>query len=160
MNPNTQLISTVLQSWRLIIDRTSKTLSSFTDDELQLEVAPGKNRLYYLVGHLAAIHDRLFPLLRLGERLHPELDSQFVDSPDRKLMGDGISPAQLRTVWVEVNTKLTDAFETLQPQEWLQRHDSISEENFAKDPLRNRLAVLMSRVNHAAYHEGQMRLAR
>ena len=160
MNPNTLLISTVLQSWRLIIDRTSKTLSSFTDDELQLEVAPGKNRLYYLVGHLAAIHDRLFPLLRLGERLHPELDSQFVDSPDRKLMGDGVSPAQLRTVWVEVNTKLTDAFETLQPQEWLQRHDSVSEEDFAKDPLRNRLAVLMSRVNHAAYHEGQMRLAR
>jgi DinB superfamily len=160
MNPNTLLISTVLQSWRLIIDRTSKTLSSFTDDELQLEVAPGKNRLYYLVGHLAAIHDRLFPLLRLGKRLHPELDSQFVDSPDRKLMGDGVSPAQLRTVWVEVNTKLTDAFETLQPQEWLQRHDSVSEEDFAKDPLRNRLAVLISRVNHAAYHEGQMRLAR
>jgi hypothetical protein len=160
MNPNTLLISTVLHSWRLIIDRTSKTLSSFTDDELQLEVAPGKNRLYYLVGHLAAIHDRLFPLLRLGERLHPELDSQFVDGPDRKLMGDGVSAAQLRTVWVEVNTKLTDAFETLQPQEWLQRHDSVSEEDFAKDPLRNRLAVLMSRVNHAAYHEGQMRLAR
>jgi len=160
MSPNTLLISTVLQSWRLIIDRTSKTLSSFTDDELQLEVAPGKNRLYYLMGHLAAVHDRLFPLLRLGERLHPELDSQFVDNPDRKLMGDGVPPAQLRTVWVEVNTRLTDAFETLQPQEWLQRHDSVSEEDFAKDPLRNRLAVLMSRVNHAAYHEGQMRLAR
>jgi hypothetical protein len=160
MNPNTLLISTVLQSWRLIIDRISKTLSSFTDDDLQLEVAPGKNRLYYLVGHLAAIHDRMFPLFRLGERLHPELDSQFVDSPDRKLMGDGIPPAQLRTVWVEVNSRLTDAFETLQPQEWLQRHDSVSEEDFARNPLRNRLAVLMSRVNHAAYHEGQMRLAR
>jgi len=160
MNPNTLLISTVLQSWRLIIDRISKTLSSFTDDDLQLEVAPGKNRLYYLVGHLAAIHDRMFPLLRLGERLHPELDSQFVDSPDHKLMGDGIPPAQLRTVWVEVNSRLTDAFETLQPQEWLQRHDSVSEEDFARNPLRNRLAVLMSRVNHAAYHEGQMRLAR
>ena len=160
MSPSTLLIRTVLQSWRLIIDRTSKTLSSFTDDELQLEVAPGKNRLYYLMGHLAAVHDRLFPLLRLGERLHPELGSQFVDSPDRKLMGDGIPPAQLRTVWVEVNSRLTDAFETLQPQEWLQRHDSVSEEDFAKDPRRNRLAVLMSRVNHAAYHEGQMRLVR
>src|ERR1700688_5039608 len=101
MNPNTLLISTVLQSWGLIIDRTSKTLSSFTDDELQLEVAPGKNRLYYLVGHLAAIHDRLFPLLRLGERLHPELDSQFVDSPDRNFPGDELSLAELRKVWVE-----------------------------------------------------------
>jgi hypothetical protein len=160
MNPNTLLIGTALQSWRLIIDRIGKTLASFTDDELQLEVAPGKNRLYYLIGHLAAVHDRLFPLLRLGERLHPELDSQFVDSPDSKLIGDGVPPAQLRTIWAQVNTRLTDAFETLQPQEWLQRHNSVSEEDFAKDPLRNRLAVLMSRVNHAAYHEGQMRLAR
>jgi hypothetical protein len=160
MSPNTLLISTALQSWRLVIERTSKTLSSFTDDELQLEVAPGKNRLYYLMGHLAAIHDRLFPLLRLGERLHPELDVQFVENPDRKSMGDGVPPAQLRTAWVEINTRLIDAFETLQPQEWLQRHDSVSEEEFSKNPLRNRLAVLMSRVNHAAYHEGQMRLAR
>jgi len=112
------------------------------------------------MGHLAAIHDRLFPLLRLGERLHPELDGQFVENPDRKAMGDEVPPAQLRTAWVEINTRLIDAFETLQPQEWLQRHDSVSEEEFSKNPLRNRLAVLMSRVNHAAYHEGQIRLAR
>jgi hypothetical protein len=160
MNPNTQLIATAMQAWRLTIDRTSKILVSFTDDELQLEVAPGKNRLYYLMGHLAATHDRLFPLLRLGERLHPELDSQFLESPDRKFMGTEVAPAELRKVWVKVNTKLTDSFETLEPQEWLERHGSVSEEDFAKDPLRNRLAVLISRVNHAAYHEGQMRLAR
>jgi hypothetical protein len=160
MNPNTQLIATAMQAWRLTIDRTSKTLSSFTDDELQLEVAPGKNRLYYLVGHLAATHDRLFPLLRLGERLHPELDSQFLETPDRKFLGDEVPPADLRTIWSEVNQKLIEAFEFLQPHEWLQRHSSVSEEDFAKEPLRNRLAVLISRLSHAAYHEGQMRLVR
>ena len=47
---------------------------------------PGKNRLYYLMGHLAATDDRLFPLLRLGERLHAELDSHFLDSPDSKFL--------------------------------------------------------------------------
>jgi hypothetical protein len=160
MNPNTQFISTVLQSWRLIIDRTSKTLASFTDDELQLEVAPGKNRLYYLMGHLAATHDRLFPLLRLGQRLHPELDRQFLDSPDRKFLGHEVAPAELRRVWLEVNRKLIEALEPLQSHEWLERHGSVSEEDFAKEPLRNRLAVLISRLGHAAYHEGQMRLVR
>jgi len=160
MNSNTLLISTAIQSWRTIIDRTSKTIASFTDDELQLEVAPGKNRLYYLVGHLAAVHDRMFPLLLLGERLHPELDSQFLESPDRKFAGDEVAPAELRKVWAEINTRLTDAFETLQPQEWLRRHASVSEEDFAKEPLRNRLAVLISRLTHASYHEGQMRLVR
>lgn len=160
MNPNTQLIATAIQAWRLAVDRTSKTLASFSDDELQLEVAPGKNRLYYLMGHLAATHDRLFPLLRLGERLHPELDSQFLETPDRKFPGDEVAPADLRTIWSEVNQKLIEAFELLQPHEWLQRHGSVSEEDFAKEPLRNRLAVLISRLGHAAYHEGQMRLVR
>src|ERR1700733_4344624 len=122
MNPNTQLIATAIQAWRLTVDRTSKTLASFSDDDLQLEIAPGKNRLYYLIGHLAAVHDRLFPLLRLGERLHPELDAQFLESADRNFQGDELAPAELRKVWVEVNTTLTDAFETLQPSEWLQRH--------------------------------------
>src|SRR5258708_33265190 len=106
MNANTQLIATAVQAWRLTIDRTSKTLASFTDDELQLEVAPGKNRLYYLVGHLAATHDRLFPLLRLSERLHPELDSQFLENPDRKFLGEDVTPAGLRTNESEGNQKL------------------------------------------------------
>jgi hypothetical protein len=160
MNPNTQLVATAMQAWRLTIDRTSKTVASFTDDELQLEVAPGKNRLYYLVGHLAATHDRLFPLLRLGERLHPELDGQFLETPNRKFLGNEVAPAELRTIWSEVNRKLIEAFESLQPHEWLERHSSVSEEDFAKEPLRNRLAVLISRLSHAAYHEGQMRLVR
>jgi hypothetical protein len=160
MNPNTQLIATTVQAWRVTIDRTSKTLASFTDDDLQLEVAPGKNRLYYLLGHLAATHDRLFPLLRLGERLHSELDSEFLESPDRKFLGDDVAPAELRLIWSEVNRKLIEAFEFLQPHEWLERHSSVSEEDFAKEPLRNRVAVLISRLGHCAYHEGQMRLVR
>jgi hypothetical protein len=44
MNPNTQLVATATQARRLIIDRTSKTMASFTDDELQLEVAPAELR--------------------------------------------------------------------------------------------------------------------
>jgi len=58
-----------------------------------------------------------------------------------------------------VNEKLIAAFEGLRPEEWLERHDSISPEDFVKEPLRNRLAVLLSRTNHTATHEGQMRLA-
>ena len=29
---------------------------------------------FYLLGHLTAMHDRMFPLLGLGDRFHPELD--------------------------------------------------------------------------------------
>ncbi len=39
--------------------------------------------------------------------------------------------------------------------EWLQRHAAVSGEDFAKDPLRNRFSILLSRTNHLSYHLGQ-----
>ena len=35
------------------------------------------------MGHLTAVHDRLLPMLGLGERLHPELDDDFLINADR-----------------------------------------------------------------------------
>jgi len=43
--------------------------------------------------------------------------------------------------------------------DWRQRHTAVSEEDFAKDPSRNRFAVLLSRTNHLSYHLGQALLA-
>lgn len=160
MSQQSSATNIVLQSWRQVLDRASKTIASFSDEGLQQEVAPGKNRVYYLVGHLTATHDRLFALLRVGEPLHPELDAQFFSTPDRKFSGTESAPADVRKAWLEVNAKLTAAFEKLQPEEWLERHSAVSPEDFAKEPHRNRLNVLISRMNHVAYHEGQIKLAR
>ena len=75
--------NTALHTWKLIVARLDMMFSSMSDDELQREVAPGRNRVFYLMGHLTAIHDRLLPMLGLGERLHPELDDDFVTNADR-----------------------------------------------------------------------------
>jgi len=147
-----------INSWRLGVERANKIFSSLTDDELLKEVAPGKNRLIYLLGHLTATHDAMFPILGLGERLHPELDAIFVSSPDKT--GARLTPVgELRTYWDEVNGRLLSQLATLSADEWLQRHYAMSEEDYAKDPTRNRLAVLLSRTNHMSYHLGQMTLA-
>ena len=86
---------TAFNSWKLIISRFDKALEDLTDDELQRQVAPGKNRVFYLLGHLTAMHDRMFPLLGLGERLHPELDDAYITNPDR-VLGDPLSAIELR----------------------------------------------------------------
>ena len=67
--------------------------------------------------------------------------------------------AELRKYWDEVNGKLLSQFAALSGNEWLQRHRSMSDEDYAKDPTRNRLAVLLSRTNHLSYHLGQITLA-
>ena len=157
---NDEILSmTVLNSWKLVISRFDKTLEDLTDEQLQRQVAPGKNRLFYLLGHLTATHDRMFSLIGLGERLHPELDNTYITSPDRELE-DPLSASELRKAWVDVNHKLTLAFEGFTLKDWLQKHAAVSDEDFAKDPARNRLAIVMSRTNHASYHSGQVNLAK
>jgi hypothetical protein len=153
------LSTTSLQSWKLVIGRFTQALEPLSDEHLQKQIAPGKNRLLYLVGHLTAVHDRMFPMLGLGERLHPELDDVYITNPDRALP-DPLSTADLRKAWSDVNTKLTTALENLTPQEWLQKHTAVSEEDFAKDPSRNRLAVVLNRTNHASFHMGQAALVK
>jgi len=101
----------------------------------------------------------MFPLLGLGERLHPELDEAYITSPDRALP-DPISVTALKKAWGEVNHKLTSAFEAFTPEEWLEKHTAVSDEDFAKDPTRNRLALVMNRTNHASFHMGQAILAK
>jgi hypothetical protein len=48
---------TVLNSWKLVISRFNKTLSERSDEQLQQQTAPGRNRVFYLLGHLTAMHD-------------------------------------------------------------------------------------------------------
>ena len=153
------LCLTALNSWKLVIGRFDRNLAALTDEELQKQVAPGKNRLFYLVGHLTAVHDRLFPMLGIGERLHPELDETYITNPDRALP-DPLSASDLRKAWAEVNGKLMDAFERFTAADWLEKHAAVSDEDFAKDATRNRLAVVLSRTNHASFHSGQAILAK
>jgi len=61
--------------------------------------------------------------------------------------------------WTEVNSSVFEKFAGLSPQEWLRRHTAMSDEDYAKDPTRNRLSVLLSRTNHLSYHLGQIVLA-
>ena len=151
-------VKVAINSWRLVLERANKALSNLPEDQLLKEVAPGRNRLIYLWGHLTAVHDAMFPILGLGERLHPELDAIFISSPDKAVAQ--LPPAEvLRKYWDEVNGKLASQFATLSENEWLQRHNAVSKEDYAKDPTRNRLAVLLSRTNHMSYHLGQITLA-
>jgi hypothetical protein len=159
MSTEAMLVDGVVGSWKIILGRLDKTIGRLTDAQLQTQIAPGKNRLMYLLGHLTAVHDRMLPLLGLGERLYPEIDEAFVTNPDGKL-ADPVSADELKTMWTDVNAKLTAAVEKLTAEEWLQKHAQVSDEDFAKDPSRNRLAVFLSRTNHASFHAGQFALVK
>jgi hypothetical protein len=151
-------IRSVLGSWKLVVGRADTVFSSLTEDQLLREIAPGRNRLIYIWGHLTAVHDALQTILGLGKRLHPELDTIFITNPD-KAVEYVPSGAVLKTYWDEVNARLLEEFKQVPLEDWTKRHMSVSDEDFAKDPLRNRLSVLISRMNHTSFHVGQVVLA-
>src|SRR5712664_99223 len=148
-----------LKVWKAQIERADKLFGRLSSEEVLQEIAPGRNRLPYLWGHLTAIHDAMLPLLVMGERLHPEFDVAFVSNPD-KSQANIPSHGQVRRAWTAVNAELWKGFEKMSWSDWLQRHTAVSEEDFAKDPSRNRFAILLSRTNHLSYHLGQAVLGR
>jgi hypothetical protein len=152
------IIKMVLSAWESHLKRTTEVFDKFTDDQLNMEIAPGKNRVIYLLGHLTAVHDALFPLLALGERNYKHLDEPFVKNADKAV---AIFPpaAELRKAWRDTNERLSEKFKNLSLAEWLQKHTQINEEDFIKEPHRNRLNVVINRTNHLAYHLGQLVIA-
>jgi hypothetical protein len=96
----------------------------------------------------------MLPMLGLGERLHPELDEAYINNPD-KTLPDPLSGSELKKAWADVNDRLTAGFEKFTLEEWLKKHSAVSDEDFAKEPTRNRLAVFLSRTSHVAFHAGQ-----
>lgn len=152
--PESAYIAAALKGWSTQIERADKLFGGLSPEEVLREIAPGRNRLLYIWGHLTAVHDAMLPLLGFGSRLHPEFDAAFVTSPDRS-QSIVRSHEQVRQAWRDVNRELWNGFEKMSPPDWLSRHSSVSEQDFAKDPSRNRLTVLLGRTNHLAYHLGQ-----
>ena len=150
-------LAVALNGWKGNIERADKIFSGLSEEELLKEVAPGKNRLIYLWGHLTAVHDAMLPLLGFGRRRYPEFDVAFISNPDKTQAE--IPPVEsVRKAWKEVNGKLFEGFAGFSTADWLKKHAAVSEEDFLKEPLRNRLAILLSRTNHLAYHLGQSAL--
>ena len=148
------LVSVALSAWNTNIERAEKLFFNLSKEQLNAEVAPGKNRLIYLWGHFTAVHDAMLPLLDFGPRLYPQFDNLFITSPDKAATN---LPAieELKKSWTEVTAKLSEGFGKLNTDDWLARHTAVSAEDFAKNPLRNRFAILLSRTNHLSYHLGQ-----
>ena len=157
MTSETIFIRMVLDAWHTHIKRTDELFNSLSNEQLMKEIAPGRNRGIYLLGHLAAVHDRILSLLELGNPLYPELWEPFVEKPDKEVTE--LPPTQtLRQYWKEINTNLAGKISALSPEAWFQKHSSVSAEDFAKEPHRNKLNIIINRTNHLANHLGQLLL--
>lgn len=149
------ILKMTFDRWNASIKNCDALLNSLSDEQLQKEIAPNKNRGTYLLGHLIAVHDDMLVLLDMGEKIYPELHNIFISSPD-KAVTEIPSAKELRTYWNKQCEVLKQKFEKLQAEEWFEKHTAVSAEDFSKEPHRNKLNIIVTRTTHLAYHTGQL----
>lgn len=157
MNSTQTTVKMIFDRWYGSIKNCDTLLTALTDEQLQKEIAPNKNRGVYLLGHLIAVHDDMLTLLNMGEKLYPELHEPFIKSPD-KSVSKIPSVQELRATWSKQCEVLKQKFDSLQADEWFEKHTAVSAEDFAKEPHRNKLNIILTRTTHLAYHTGQLAL--
>lgn len=149
------ILKMVFDRWNASIKSGDNLINSLSDEALLKQIAPGKNRGIYLLGHLIAVHDDMLILLNMGEKLYPELNEPFIKSPDN-ISTPMPSVADLRAYWTRQCEVLKQKFESLKQEEWFEKHTAVSEEDFAMEPSRNKLNIIITRTSHLQYHLGQM----
>lgn len=148
-------VKMAIDAWETQNSRVDKLLETLSHKQLESETAKGKNSGAYLLGHLTAVNDGLLTILGLDNRIYPQLEEVFLKNPENSGL-EKPSIAELKEYWRKVNAKLKEHFEKLTADDWFEKHVAISAEDFAKEPHRNKLNILISRTNHQSYHLGQL----
>ena len=154
MNSTNTMVKMIFDRWYALIKNFDTILDALTDEQLQKEIAPNKNRGIYLLGHLVAVHDDMLVLLDFGDKIFPAINETF-KSPDRSVVAIP-SAQELRAYWKKMNETLTEKFNSLQPDDWFQKHTAVTAEDFIKEPHRNKLNIIITRTTHLNYHTGQL----
>jgi hypothetical protein len=158
MSSDTTIINQLLTQWNKDVSAMTQVFENLGAARAYTEVAQGRNTVIYLLGHMVAVHDRLIEALDAGERTHTQLDEPFLKEADRKTGYPDYD--RLLSDWKEVNIRVSGIFAQQSVSDWLGRHHYVSESDFAKEPHRNRLAILVSRLTHMSTHLGQLKLIR
>lgn len=150
-------IKMLFDRWNASIKNFDEKLQTLSDETLEKEIVPGKNRGIYILGHMIAVHDEMLILLDMGEKLYPELFEPYVTLPDKAVTLTQ-TVAELKKYWVDQCAVIKQKFSELSAEAWFDKHTRVSAEDFEKEPHRNKLNIILTRTTHLASHTGQLRL--
>src|SRR5437764_14982093 len=77
-------VNMVLSAWHTYTKRVTEFIDKTSDEGLLKQVAPGRKRVYYLVGHVTVVNDRMLHLLGFEKAYYGDLDEMFLSTLDHK----------------------------------------------------------------------------
>jgi uncharacterized damage-inducible protein DinB len=146
-----------LLQWDAFNRRAQKMLESISEENFNRPIFAGGNSPSWLMGHLADTEDALLELFGIRKRMFPELAKIYHHEKGNNQTGH-LSKVELTAKWNEISAELDRAFKAMSESDWHGRHTAVSEEDYKKEPHRNKLNVMLSRVTHKASHLGQIAL--
>lgn len=156
METNHFMVGQLLDMWWNKVEETTGIFGTLGEHNGMWPVAPGKNRIIYLLGHLLVIHDGLFTTLEIGDRRYTYYDDLFLNPQHTANVYPSYS--LLLDQWSELNDHLHQHLSKLTVEDWLSRHHHISEENFRQQPGKNKFCAMLCITAHLYHHAGQLAL--
>lgn len=144
----------ITDAWQSGSEKINKLLTSLSDEDLEMEIAPGKNKAKLIVALLAAMNDSTINVLNIGEIINPDVFNYFKN--DDRTLPIPATTKEIRQYWLTsyqwINSKIKD----FTPDDWFEKHSAISKEDFEKQPERNKLNVILNRAQKMEYFSGQL----
>lgn len=150
------MIEQLMDRWDSKVRQTTTTFELLGTRCEMLPVAPGRNRVIYLLGHLLAVQDHLYDALELGDAMYPELDYLFL--LPQHTSNDYPPFEELLCKWVCINDLILLNLKMFQVEDWLKKHRYITEKEFCENPCRNKFNLILSSIFHLYHHGGQLAL--
>jgi uncharacterized damage-inducible protein DinB len=144
-----------LLQWTQYNKRMEKVMTSTPEAIFHQPIIEGGNSPSWILGHLIDTDDALLELLGVSKRLFPELGVIYHHERGKNQQNH-LSKVELLSKWKLILAEFDKAFATWNEEEWMKKHSAVSAEDFAKEPQRNKLNVLLTRVTHKASHLGQI----
>ncbi len=144
-----------LIQWDTYNKRMQKVIDTISEQNFNAPIVTNGNSPSWLLGHLVDTDDKLLELFGISNRLFPELEKIYHHERGSNQTGH-LSKGELATKWAAISAALNKAFKSWSESDWLSRHTAVTEEDFKKEPQRNKLNVMLSRVSHKASHLGQI----
>jgi uncharacterized damage-inducible protein DinB len=146
-----------LLQWDIFNRSMRKVLDTISDENFHKPIVNNGNSPSWLLGHLADTDDALLELFGIRKRMFPNLAKIYHHERGTNQSGH-LTKEELSNQWNDIVGELDMAIKSYRENEWLSRHMAVSEEDFKREPHRNKLNVMLSRVIHKASHLGQIAL--
>ena len=142
------------KQWKIYTSWITGNLNALSDEELKVELVPGKNHGVWILGHLIESEDDLSKYLGKGDMLFPEYEQIFGQGSTLMPLDKYPSVSTLREQWKQVLEKNDKILSQFKDEEWEQKQALYKEgeDNF----FTTKGSCIMIWNLHQAYHHGQL----